>query len=214
MLMSDLELIESLLELGRLAKFDSIAALPGAGVHADVLAFSDRVSRRLVERFQSMPEHDRVALIKAIAVYEHSVGGLGSCTALWRLLPLITDEDHNALDWILQHTCSYQYYAWGAHSFAELQAIRHAHALRREHSLNSERERAELARVRRAERATANLFNAVRRGDANAVRALLRSGANPHSCAPDGTSLSTYAASIGRVDIADLLQTVQEPPEV
>jgi hypothetical protein len=198
-------LIKSLVAAGRNEDFGSVTMLPGAGVHSEVLAFSDQIRGLAVDEIGQFSVYDRVAFVKALAAYENSVGGLGSVTALQRVLPFVPDEDHQVFDWILGNTRSYWYYANGAKSFEDLIAIRRAQAVRSAENERKEQERAEESKARRAERATQNLFNAVRRGDTQAVRALLDSGASPHARTPDGTPVAEYASNTGRIEIAQLL---------
>ena len=113
-----------------------------------------------------MPE--RVAFVKALAVYEDTVGGLGSTTGLKQVFPLVPDGDYAVMDWILATTRSYDWYS-SERSSAERRAW------------NEERE-AESVRVskrRKSEKASTLLFPAVRRGDTKAVESLLRRGADP-----------------------------------
>ncbi len=152
---------------------------------------------------------ERAAFVKALAVYENTVGGLGSVTALERVLPLIQDEDHAILDWILSTTRSYWYYSNGARSYAELQEIKAAHAERRAQNEKREAEIERFAKERKAKQASANLFNAIRRGDTKAVEALLRQGAVPQGVAPDGIPLVRYAEENNRTAIAQLLRQAQ-----
>jgi hypothetical protein len=178
--MNHSELNKMLLNAGRSIDFDSILSFPGAGSHKQVLNFSDKIRGQLLDEFCLLGFSDRVAFVKALAVYENSVGGLGSVTALHRILPLMPDDNHILLDWILSNTRSYSHYTYGAKSYADLMAIRNLHSLRVIENLRKEYVRAEQARSRRAVRATHNLFNAVRRGDIRAVHSLLKNGASPH----------------------------------
>jgi len=199
-------LFQSLLSAGRSERFESIRSLPGAGIHSQVLRIADRYRDVLMDFFSKLSGMDRGCFIKAVAVYENSVGGLGSVTTLHRLLPLLADADHAVLDWILANTRSYWWYSHGATSFEQLEALRRARAIRRAESLQHEDDRAAAARVRRAARATANLYNAVRRGDSKAVSALLSKGADPNSRTPEGVPLHQHALSAGHVEIAALLK--------
>ena len=209
--MTTAALLESLLAAARAGDFESVARLPGAGVHRNVLAFSSEFRGETLQKVASLPVDDRVALAKAIAAYEHTVGGIGSVTALVHVLRLLPDEGRESLDWILVHTNSYSYYSHGAKSFEELQEfaarLDDARSARQAKNAREEHERAERAKANRAEHATANLFNALRRGDSKAVLALLRDGASASGVAPDGTALVDYAISIGRHDLAELLRT-------
>jgi hypothetical protein len=165
----------------------------------------------------SMSEWDLVAFAKGLAAYEHTVGGIGSVTALVHVLPLVPDQGREALDWILSHTQSYSYYAHGASSYDELkeasERMARGRSLRQATNAQKEREREQLAKQARAEHATANLYNAVRRCDTNAILALLRAGASTSALTPEGTSLVNYALSMGREDLAELLRSHDAPPD-
>lgn len=207
--MSPAAIIESLVTAGRAEDYAAVAAIPGAGVHAEVLRFSDSLRRGGLAPIEELSGLDRTAFVKALAVYENTVGGLGSVTALERVLPLIHDEDHAILDWILSSTRSYWYYSNGARSYAELQEIKAAHAERRAQNEKREAERERLAKERKAEQASANLFNAIRRGDTKAVEALLSQGATPQGVTPDGIPLVRYSEQNNRTAIAQLLRQAQ-----
>ena len=194
-----------LLSIGRAGRFADTQKLPGAGVHAAVLRLADSHMNALLSYFVELDQPARSCFIKAIAAYEDTVGGLGSVTTLHRLLPLTEDPDHAILDWILSNTCSYWYYAHGAKSAAELDALRRARAAQRAESEERELARELAAKRRKANQATANLYNAVRRGDLKAVEALLAIGADPAVEAPDGHSLHDYALGTGRAEIAAIL---------
>ena len=207
--MSPAAIIECLVTAGRAEDYAAVVAIPGASVHADVLRFSDSLRRGGLAPIEELSALDRTAFVKALAVYENTVGGLGSVTALERVLPLIQDEDHAILDWILSTTRSYWYYSNGARCYAELQEIKAAHAVRRAQNEKRDAERERFAKERKAEQASANLFNAIRRGDTKAVEALLRLGAAPQGVTPDGIPLVRYAEENNRTDIAQLLRQAQ-----
>jgi hypothetical protein len=199
-------LFDSMLTVGRSGDYAVIPNLPGSGVHSEVLRFSDSLRGSLLERVAALSSADRASFAKALAVYENTVGGLGSVTALHRVLPLIEDDDHALFDWILSNTRSYWYYAHGATSFAELQRFESDLAARRAQNEQREREREAAAKAHIAEQATEKLFNAVRRGDVKAVEALLRQGASANGKTPDGVPLAQFAAASGRGDIEALLR--------
>lgn len=200
------QFLDLLLSASPVDQYAAVLALPGAGVHAQVLRFSDSMRGHLLDRIAGLSVPEQASFIKALAVYENTVGGLGSVTALHRVLPLVNDDDHALLDWVLSNTKSYWYYSHGAKSFAELQEIQVLHALRRAENERKEREREATAKVRRAERATEKLYNAVRRGDAKAVEALLSQGASKSAITPEGIPLARYAEANGRTDIASLFR--------
>jgi hypothetical protein len=207
--MSTSTIIKSLVAAGRAEDYAAVAAIPGASVHAEVLRFADSLRQDGLARIEELSARDRTAFAKALAVYENTAGGLGSVTALERVLPLIQDEDHATLDWILSTTRSYWYYSNGARSYSELQEIKAAHAERRAQNEKREAERARFAKERKAEQASANLFNAIRRGDTKAVEALLHQGAAPQGVTPDGMPLVQYAEANNRTAIAQLLRQAQ-----
>ena len=82
--MSPAAIIRTLVTYGRDENFSAVTTLPGAGIHAQVLRFSDSLRRSGLDQVEALSPSDRVAFAKALAVYEHSVGGLGSVTALER----------------------------------------------------------------------------------------------------------------------------------
>ena len=181
--MSPAAIVQALVIYGRDENYSAIASIPGAGVHAQVLRFSDSLRRSGLDQIEALSPSDRVAFVKALAVFEHAV-----------------------LNWILSKTRSYWYYSNGATSYAELQASRSEHARRREVNEAREAEREREAKARKAEKASANLFNAVRRGDLKAVQALLQKGASPKGCTPDGVPLMKYAEENGRSAVVELLR--------
>lgn len=201
---STLDLLEALVEVGRSSQFQNAANLSGAGNHASVCRLAES-SQEVSHYFRKLSENDRESLIKAIAIYENSVGGLGSVTLLDKLLKLVSDPDRTIFEWILANTHSYSYYAHGAKSLEEYDRICSLISQRRSENQKKEIIRELEAKLRKAARASENLFNAVRRGDIKAVRALVEKGANPEIKTSNGFSLVDYAKAIGRQDIADEL---------
>ena len=207
--MPSFTLIERLVSVGRAGDFRAVEALPGAGNHAQVLRFASSLRGDGLAVIKAMPNEDLKAFIKALAVYESTVNGLGSATALHELLPMAQDHDHSLLDWVLSNTKSYWYYSHGAKSFAELAILKAAQAARRAESERLEREREGHAKARRAERATHRLSNSIRRGDLKAVQALLAQGAAADTATPEGVPLIQYAESLGHTAIAEALRQAQ-----
>ena len=203
--MPDDIIFEALIECGRRSDFLTVATIIGAGTHTQVSRFSDSLRRHGLHKVRALPVFDRIAFVKALAVYEHTVGGLGSVTALERVLPLIPDEDHCVLDWILSTTLSYGYYGMDASSYAELVAIRSSIERRRKENEAREAERARHAKDRKAQQASERLFGAVRRGDLKALEALLNKGANPGALTPEGVTVMQYAKETGRSQAAEML---------
>ena len=138
---------------------------------------------------------------------EHQVGGRGSVTHLKYLLPLVIDPDRSLLDWILRNTTSYWYYAHGTRSVKEFDAASALISKRTAERVQQDQERQLQDQRRIAGSATANLYNAVRRDDIKAVRALLRKGADAVALTPDGESLLSFSDSRGHVAIATELRS-------
>jgi hypothetical protein len=196
-------LLESLIAASPASQYAAVLTIPGAGIHAQVLRFSSSLRGSLLDRIASLSETERASFVKALAVFENTVGGLGSVTALHRVLPLVKDDNQALIDWVLSNTKSYWYYSHGAKSFAELQEILALRSYRRAENEQLEHERKAAAKIRKAHCATEKLYNAVRRGDAKAVEALLSQGASPGATTPEGVPLAQYAEAGNRADIAE-----------
>ncbi len=198
-------LCKELLAIGRSGEYADVERLPGAGEHRQVLRIADVYRTPVTTFFELLDEPDRHLFFKAVAAYENTVGGLGSVTILHRLLPLLPGDWRDTLDWVLSNTQSYWYYALSATSVAGMEEFSRIRAELREHNLQLEKRREIEAKALKADRATSNLYNAVRRGDIKAVQALLKTGANANITTPDGVALHVYAATKGRNDISELL---------
>lgn len=201
------EFINLLLEAGKSADPNKALLLPGAGNFSDVSHFSGNLHLRLLA---SWPLSDRIAFTKALACYEGSIGDLGSVSALWRVLPLFQDSPavgYEVYNWILKNTDSLRQYRNHAVDFVEpdLAAIQRRLAIEANERKNYEL--AAPARERKRKKATANLFNAIRRCDLKAVDALLAKGADPKCSTPDGKTLIDYAKEIGHLGIIESLQS-------
>lgn len=218
-------LVIVLLNAGRAGAFDNVRALDCAGSKREVISFSAGF-RDLWSEVSTWSVSDRVALAKAAAVLEDTVGGIGSPTVLDVLLPSIPIEERYELaEWIFEHTTSFQGYGYGGvkglldqrreqelrrlfpATYARLDASqRAANEARRD----AEKARDEAIRRRKVEEASAKLFNAVRRGDVLAVAALLSKGASPFVLTPDGGDLVDFAVSSGCLQIAYQLGVARE----
>jgi hypothetical protein len=204
--------VDALLEVGRSGNFEAAAKLPGAGVHSQVVLAASLFRGAVIERVASLSIEDRVALAKATAVYENSVGGIGSVTGVQHVMRLpwsSKERGYETFHWICEHTRSLWCYADRAVEFIEPEVAALRRALARAEVEQRNYKLAAPVRARRAERATANLYNAVRRGDVKAVHALLQTGADPTSTTPTGESLISYARSAGRDDIACQLEATR-----
>jgi len=206
-MIKDLDLfLRQLLDIGRSEQFDQHAKLPGSYVRKDVIRLAGIYRHDIVKFMQTLSVIDQAVFVKAIAVYENTVGGLGSVTMLNWLFPVLNDPERKVLEWVLRNTTSYGWYS-PAKSLQEHDDMIRYRAERAAESKNLEIERQARDRNRIAAKATSNLYNAVRRGDIKAVRALLVKGADASAQSPDGTSLIVFARSRQRKDIADELNS-------
>jgi hypothetical protein len=115
-------------------------------------------------------------------------------------------------DWVLPRTVN-QYLPYGKHNFgarslSQLNLLRKASIERREAVQNNELQRQRDAQSRRAEKATRDLYGAIRRRDLEATTALLLKGANPRSPNEAGLTLFDLSCEIGASEIAALFQSV------
>jgi hypothetical protein len=199
-------LFDQLLGLGQQGNFDAVSLLPGAGIHSHVLRIADRYRDALLKFFVALDPPDKLAMAKAVAVYEDTVGGLGSVTTLRYLLEKIDDPRHELLDWILQNTNSYWYYCGSARSYEQYAAWKRWRHEAAAANIARDEERQQRDRLRIAMEATGKLTNAVRRGDTKAVQALLLKGADSTVLSSEGRSLRDVAAAAGRLDIVAMLE--------
>lgn len=209
--MDPIALFSELLRLGRAEDFSAIRELPGAGVHSEVVRLAD-VHRQAVHTYMlKLVQADRKPFLKAIAVYEDTVNGLGSVTLLHGLLPEVADPQHVLLDWILRNTRSYWYYAESARSYEEYLRKQQCRTEQAAVNIRRDQERQAHDRVRISSQSTKKLYNAVRRGDAKAVRALLNLGADPTTNTPEGEPLLSFAIRTNRTEIVAILQSARSP---
>jgi hypothetical protein len=198
--------LDRLLEIGRSERFAEIESIVGLSDHSSVLRLAGTYRDDIVSYARRLSPADRVALVKSVAMVEHRVGGLGSVTNLQHLLQLVDDPERTLLDWILRNTKSYWYYSHNARSIQELDLTSKRIAERKAARVEKEQTRQIEDKSRIAADATRKLYNAVRRGDLKAVRALIERGADVTSCGPDGSPLIAVAMSKGFDAIAEELR--------
>ncbi|MBK7015124.1 MAG: hypothetical protein IPH39_05975 [Sulfuritalea sp.] len=202
--------LDKLVEIGQSGNFLALADLPKFQDHRSVCSLADEHRNHVVAFARALAADDLIAFVKAVAMLEHSVGGLGSVTNLRRLLPLVPDRERHLLDWILRNTNSYWYYAHSARSVEEFDRENTRRAARTAERAAKDRLRQVQDRKRIAEAATRNLYNAVRRGDIKSVQALISKGADVMVLAPDGSPLVSVAKAKGFESIADELRRAAE----
>lgn len=165
----------------------------------------------------SLSDTELEALIRAITVAERdfpSFGGGSVSGVIWtyrRLEQRKRCRIDVLAEWILAHTAN----DWapfgssngGARSLAELDAHHHHVAERRVTHQKAEEERHTTAAERKAEKATQDIFSAIRRKDTKAVQALLLRGARLDI--PDATGMTAfaYAQALGHAPILELLHS-------
>ena len=113
-------------------------------------------------------------------------------------------------DWVLAHTNN-PYVPFGtsnhsARSLSELRAFKKAAAAAKVTRAHVEEERHAAAVARNAEKATHDIFAAIRRKDAKAVQALLLRGARLDAPDETGKTAMAYAQALGHASIIELLQ--------
>lgn len=203
-------LLQNLLVCGLRADYEAIRVLPGAGVHREVVHLADGGRNAAREFFDALSVDEQVAMMKAVAVYEDTVGGVGSVTLLERFASLDTisplDPRRIAYEWILSNTSSYGYCANGRKSLESYERMKDEQFRIAENNRRRDALRQAEDQKRVAARATGNLYGAVRRGDLKAVLALIERGADRRFLCPDGSPLSVFARLIGRLNIAMVLE--------
>ncbi len=155
---------------------------------------------------------DQSSFIKSLALYEQTVGGLGSVTLLPQMLEIVDDSDHTLFDWVLANTNSCNYFAGGAKSFAELQRFKELRNARVKAIQDREAQRENEAKIRRAKKASSNLINAINRGDIKAVKGLLLKGASTDTLSDDGLLAVDFAEKSGYSEIAELIKNWNNKP--
>ncbi len=164
----------------------------------------------------SIPEAELEALVRAITIAERDYpefGGGSVSGVIWafRRLQHRTHSNRDTLaDWILAHTNN----PWapfgssnlGARSLAEFQAIQQRAATARIQRAQNENERQAAVASRIANKATHDIFAAIRRKDIKAVQALLLRGARLDVSDDTGKTAMVYAQSLGHAPIIELLR--------
>lgn len=210
-------LVAELLAIGRAGNPADASSVTGAGIHAKVVLAASLMRGPILDEIAAWPVADRVALAKSFAVYEDTVGGISSITALAYLMRQFrdsVDQGYQTFAWIEGNTCSLAYYAGRALDFMEPEVAAERQAAVRADKECRNRALADSIHARRAQHATAKLYNAVRRGDMKAVQALLLQGADPTVLNPHGVPIVGYARAEGRDTIAELLESHLAGPTV
>jgi hypothetical protein len=169
----------------------------------------------------SLAAEDIVALIKSLTIGEMvfprwSAGSVSPVIRLfWRLYDLDPQQADVIAAWVVANTKNPyapfgSMFNGGATTVAEFRRYKAESYRRAQENAEAEEERQRIAkenkRAREAEKATQNLFNAVRRKDEKAVEALLSKGAKIESATKEGMSVLDLAEAQGNQRIIELLK--------
>jgi hypothetical protein len=147
----------------------------------------------------SLGTEDLVALIKCLSRAEQAFPGWGAGSVspvivLYNRLCLLDGRRaRQVADWVLSNTDN-PYLPFGTHNLGA-KSVDEYHRLaglaleRKTAGQRAEAERQELARQQKAAKATRALYGAVKRGDVQAVKALLVKGADSEAKDPEGVTI-------------------------
>lgn len=164
----------------------------------------------------SLSEAEHESLIRAITVAERDYPAFGGGSVSGVIFAFIrlqhrAQSSLDALaDWILAHTDN-PYVPFGtsnlgARSLADYWALKQERAAARLARQRAESVRQTAAAMRVADKATHDLFPAIRRKDAKAVQALLLCGARLDVPDATGQTAMAYAQSLGHAAIIEIFQ--------
>jgi hypothetical protein len=164
----------------------------------------------------SLSDFELEALIRAITIAERdfpSFGGGSVSGVIWTFRHLEQRKScglNDLADWILAHT-SNPYAPFGtsnggARSLVELDAYHKRVLEGRKESQKAEEDRHTAAAASRAQKATHDMFSAIRRKDTKAVHVLLIRGARVDIADTTGTTAMAYAQTLGHTPILELIQ--------
>lgn len=194
------EVCQALTALGHRAHlFDEVVleALPSFSKHSAVCRLVDVHREVLTAEVRSMSPDDRVAFVRAVAMLEQAVGGMGSVSAILYLLPVLGPERRKAIELALSDTPQWERrcnaWALGAGDILDYDSRQRALWERRDahaRKFQSEKE----TKLRRR---SANLHRAIRNKDVKAVAELLELGVDPHSVTSEGLTCLELAKQVG-----------------
>lgn len=208
------DVLDRLIEVGKTGDFDRLGLLftEAEQLRHPSLAPDHETWLATVE---SLVVEDLIALIKSLTVGERQFNGwrTGSVSPVIRLFGKLSSHDSSRAEeiagWVLSHTDNpylpYGSNNHGAKSVEEYRKYRLASRQKASARADAEEARKLEAKERKAQQATHNLFNAVRRGEVKAVVALLDKGADPTTQNPDGVTALDVAVSQGDHRIIELL---------
>jgi len=157
-------------------KQQDVECIDGALDHRSVVENTYGLRKGFFTQVSNLSADEQSSFIKSVALYENTVGGIGSVTLLAQMLDVVEDPNRTLFDWAVTNTVSYGYYMDGAKSFVELQRLKELRSARAKATQEREAQREVDAKILRAKKASGNLINAINRGDIKAVKGLLLKG--------------------------------------
>jgi hypothetical protein len=208
-------LLNKLIEAGKTNDFSQISSL---------LTTQEQNTYRYIMRLRPEPwlnsaenlnEEELVSLIKCLTIIECNYDGwmAGSVSpVIWLFRKLSSFEPvflHDVADWVLANTKNgylpFGTMNLGAKSIVEFTQLKKLSSERRKTRHETEVKRQDLARARKAQKATLALFGAVKRSDIKAVKALIAKGADITAKDSENISVTEYAQMKGNKIILELL---------
>lgn len=164
------------------------------------------------------------SLIKSLTLIESNYTGWkgGSVSPVILLFKKLVSIDQNfsneIADWVLANTDNdylpFGSFNFGGKSLVELEMLRKLSSERKSARYEAEKERQELARKRKAQKATLALTNAVKRNDVHAVKALIEKGADIHVKDSEGISVFEHALIKNNEKILELLKSIDKASDL
>lgn len=202
------------IQIGYSQEFNQLELLHGCQELHD--AYRSGVNNELFEFARKLSQSDLFALVRTLTIYELKQNGSGydSTSPVIRLYEFCHDSDRQLADWILKHTNN-EYLPFGggrlkwnrgAKSIEEYDRIIALHTEARNLSLEAQKLREQMdqeaSRARTIPKASHDIYNAVIRGDENAVDALIAKGARiTDQKDKDGQTLLDIASKSGNENI-------------
>jgi hypothetical protein len=214
------DVVKRLLAVGKLEDYASLPSLFSQSEQSAHPRLADSHDSWL-SVINSLAVEDIITLIKSLTIGEQvfprwSAGSVSPVIRLfWRLYDLDPQWADVIAGWVVANTKNPyapfgSMFNGGAKTVAEFRRYKAESYRRAQENIEAEEERQRIAkedkRAGEAEKATQNLFNAVRRKDEKAVEALLSKGAKVEGAAKEGMSVLDLAEAQGNQSIIELLK--------
>lgn len=207
-------LVRQLLEIGKNEDFTCISTV----MSPSEIEYHSQATRQLPVFWKNiaarLEEAELLALIKAMTMAENILPGWSSGSVspvIWLYNcyhPANPMAKEHLTDWILARTQNpwVPFSNHGARSLAEYQKITDRIRQEKKAVQVAEAKRQADAVARRAAKATLDMFNAVRRGDMKAIKALIVKGADLHAKDETGKCILERATEYGNPCVIAILQ--------